>query len=75
MRYNKDNEQMFGGGNAMNFGMFITTVLEFAAVAFVIYAVFHEDRFAAFEKRLFARIRRRKLKVIRGGRAEVIRGR
>ncbi|MBE6727622.1 MAG: hypothetical protein E7562_03125 [Ruminococcaceae bacterium] len=52
----------------MSFGMFITTVLEIAAVVFVLWAVFHEDRFAAFEKRIFARIRRSRLKVVRGGR-------
>lgn len=56
----------------MSFGMMITTILEFAAVALVLWAVFHEDRIAAFEKRLFARIRRNRLKVIKGGRTQSV---
>ena len=35
--------------------------------AFVIWAVFNEDRFIAFEERIVARLRRRRFKVLHGG--------
>lgn len=51
----------------MSSGMIIRTVLEFAAVVFTLWAVFHEDRFAAFERRMISLLRRRRMRVIRGG--------
>lgn len=50
----------------MNFGMILRTIFEIALIAFTLWAVFHEDRFAALEQRLFARIRRRKFRVVEG---------
>lgn len=50
----------------MDLGMILRTVFEIALVAFTLWALFHEDRFAALEQRLFARIRRRKLRVVEG---------
>lgn len=66
--YNKnaENEQMFGGGKTMNLGSTLLTIFEMALVAFVIWSVFHEDRFIAFEERIVARFRRRSFKVIEG---------
>ena len=66
--YNKntENEQMFGGGKTMNFTGTLLTIFEIALVAFVIWAVFHEDRFIAFEERVVAHFRRRRFKVIKG---------
>ena len=66
--YNKntENEQMFGGGKTMNLQGNLLTIFEIALVAFVIWAVFHEDKFIAFEERIAANIRRRRFKVIRG---------
>ncbi len=66
--YNKntENEQMFGGGKIMNFTSSLLTIFEIAMVAFVIWAVFHEDLFVAFEERIVARFRRRQFKVIKG---------
>lgn len=55
----------------MSFGMIVRTVFEMALIGFTLWAVFHEDRFAAFEQRLFARLRRRRLRVVRGSRAGV----
>ncbi|MBR7071379.1 MAG: hypothetical protein IKI29_04375 [Clostridia bacterium] len=49
----------------MTFGMILRTVFELALVIFTVWAVFHEDRFAAAEERLFARIRRKRLSVVR----------
>lgn len=51
----------------MSFGMIIRTVFEFAAVVFVLWAVFHEDRFATFERRIIAQLRRRRLRTVKGG--------
>ena len=50
----------------MNLTGTLLTIFEIALVAFVIWAVFHEDRFIAFEDRIVAHFRRRKLKVIKG---------
>lgn len=50
----------------MNLTGTLLTIFEIALVAFVIWAVFHEDRFIAFEDRIVAHFRRRKLKVIEG---------
>ncbi len=50
----------------MNFTSSLLTIFEIAMVAFVIWAVFHEDRFIAFEERIVARFRRRRFKVIEG---------
>lgn len=63
----KENEQMFGGGKIMNFGNALLTIFELAMAAFVIWAVFHEDRFIRFEDRIVARFRRRRFKVLKGG--------
>lgn len=52
----------------MDLGMIFRTVFEVAIIVFTLWAVFHEDRFAALEQRLFARIRRRKLRVLEGNR-------
>lgn len=49
----------------MSFGMIIRTVLEFAAVVFTLWAVFHEDRFAAFERRIAAQLRRRRFRMVK----------
>lgn len=51
----------------MNVSDIIRSILELAAVVFVIWALFNEERFAALEKKLFARIRRSRFKVIKGG--------
>ncbi len=51
----------------MNLQGTLLTIFEIALVAFVIWAVFHEDRFIAFEDRIAARFRRRRFKVLRGG--------
>ena len=50
----------------MNLQGTLLTIFEIALVAFVIWAVFHEDKFIAFEERIAANIRRRRFKVIRG---------
>jgi len=50
----------------MNLQGTLFTIFEIILVGFAIWAVFHEDRFAAFEERLVSRIRRRRLKVLRG---------
>lgn len=66
--YNKitENEQMFGGGKTMEFTTTLRIILETAMMAFVIWAVFHEDLFVELEDRIIARIRRSRFKVIRG---------
>ena len=51
----------------MTFGMILKTVFEFALIVFTLWAVLHEDKFAAAESRFFARLRRRKFKVVEGG--------
>lgn len=50
----------------MNLTGTLLTIFEIAIVAFVIWAVFHEDRFVAFEERIGAHFRRRRFKVIKG---------
>ena len=50
----------------MNFTSSLLTIFEIAMVGFVIWAVFHEDKFVAFEERIVARFRRRRFKVIEG---------
>ena len=50
----------------MTFGMLLRTIFEIALIVFTLWAVYHEDRFAALERRLFARFRRRKFRVING---------
>ncbi len=50
----------------MNFGSSLLTIFEMALVAFVIWSVFHEDRFIKLEERITARFRRRRFKVIEG---------
>ncbi len=59
----------------MSLGMILTSVLELAAVVFVLWAVLNEDRFAAVERRIIAKIRRRRLKVHNGALREIIRER
>ena len=51
----------------MDFASTLITLFEIAMVGFVVWGVFHEDRFIKFEDRVVARFRRRKLKVIEGG--------
>ncbi len=51
----------------MTVSMILRTVFEFALVCFTLWALFHEDRFAAFERRLICTLRRRSLKVVQGG--------
>ena len=51
----------------MSIGNIIRTVLELAAIIFVMWGLFNEDKFVAFEERLFARIRRNRFKIIKGG--------
>lgn len=51
----------------MSIGDIIRSILEFAAVIFVVWGLFHEDKFIKFEEKLFAQIRRNKFKVIKGG--------
>ena len=51
----------------MTFGMIARTILEFALIVFTLWAILHEDYFAALEERLIARIRRSRLKVLKGG--------
>ena len=41
------------------------TLFEFILVAFVVWAIFNEDKFIRFEKRIAAFFRRRKLKVVK----------
>ena len=48
----------------MTTAMILRTLFEIALVGFALWALFHEDRFAAAERRLFAYIRRRMLKVM-----------
>ena len=42
-----------------------STLFEFVLFAFVVWAIFHEDKFIRFEKRIAAFFRRRKLKVVK----------
>ncbi len=50
----------------MEFTTTLRIILETAMMAFVIWAVFHEDLFVEFEDRIIARFRRSRFKVIRG---------
>ena len=65
-----ENEQMFGGGKIMTFSMIIRTIFEFALIAFTLWAVFHEDFFAALEQRIFASIRRSRLKILKANHSD-----
>lgn len=51
----------------MSIGDIIRSVLELATILFVIYGLFHEDKFVAFEEKLFARIWRSRFKIVKGG--------
>ncbi|MCQ2448640.1 MAG: hypothetical protein MJ132_00415 [Clostridia bacterium] len=51
----------------MTLGMILKTLFEFALIVGTLWAVLHEDKFAAAEARFFARLRRRKFKVVKGG--------
>ena len=47
------------------------TLFEIALVLFVVWALFHEDRFAAFERKIFYMIRRRRnIKLVKDGRGQ-----
>jgi len=50
----------------MSIGDIIRSFLELAAIIFVVWGLFHEDKFIKFEEKLFARIRRKRFKVIKG---------
>lgn len=50
----------------MSLAQIIRTVFEIVLVVFTLWAVFHEDMFAALEERLFAFLKRKRLKVVRG---------
>ncbi len=43
--------------------MIFQTIMECAAVGFIIWGLFNEEKLASAEKRLLARIRRRKLRI------------
>ena len=47
----------------MTLGMFIQTLLEIGAVAFIIWGLFNEQKLVRFEERIKAAFRRRQLKV------------
>lgn len=47
----------------MTLGMFIQTLLELSAVAFIIWGLFNEQKLVRFEERIKAAFRRRQLKV------------
>ncbi len=49
----------------MDLSNILKTLFELALVIFTLWALFHEDRFAAIEQRIFANIRRRKLRVVK----------
>ena len=49
----------------MTFGLIIKTLFEFAAVGFVVWCIFHEDRLVAFEEKLLANFRRKRLQVVK----------
>ena len=42
-----------------------STLFEFILFAFVVWAIFNEDKFIRFEKRIAAFFRRRRLKVVK----------
>lgn len=48
----------------MTVAMILRTVFEIALVGFTLWALFHEDRFAAFEERIVCLIRRKGLKAV-----------
>ncbi len=50
----------------MTVTMILKSVLEFGMIVFTLWAVFHEDKFAAAEQRVLTYLRRRRFKVIRG---------
>ena len=47
----------------MTLGMFIQTLFEIGAVAFIIWGLFNEKKLVRFEERIKAALRRRHLKV------------
>ncbi len=49
----------------MSFGDVLRSIIEIAVVFFVVWALFHEERFADFEEKLFCRFRRKKLKLVK----------
>ena len=51
----------------MNLQGTLLTIFEIVLVAFVIWAVFHEDIFIELEERIVAHFHRRRFKVLRGG--------
>lgn len=50
----------------MSLGMFLTTLLECAAVGFIIWGIFNEQKLVAFEDKIRAAFRRRSFKVVGG---------
>ncbi len=56
----------------MSFTDFLRTVFEIALVTFTLWAVFHEDKFAAIEETLFSNFKRRKLKVAKAKSGNII---
>lgn len=47
----------------MSTGHIIQSIIEIAVVAFVLYALFHEDMFAELEQKLFSKIKEQFKKV------------
>lgn len=43
----------------------LQTIFEFAAIIFIVWGFFNEDKFICFEKRLVSFFRRKKLKLIK----------
>lgn len=46
----------------------LQTIFELAAIVFIVWGFFNEDKLISLEKRIFATIRRRRIKVIKGKR-------
>lgn len=46
--------------------MILKTLFELALIVLTLWAVLHEDKFAAAEEHFFTRLKRRKLKIIKG---------
>ena len=53
----------------------LQTIFELAAIVFIVWGFFNEDKLISLEKRIFATIRRRRIKVIKGikGKRDIIR--
>lgn len=49
----------------MSIAQIIRTVFEIVLISFTLWAVFHEDLFAAFEERIAASFKRKRLKVVK----------